>query len=150
MINKIPIKMYKNINNIESLDEANCIHNYLITIKFLTTNFHILNKFIIMNNFHDLQLSNNNGYLVDINIMNKFLKLYPDNYFQQITILLYPYNKIYLLHCYFTNCININSTIYQANIKNDILYINSFYNINDKTYITFKNYISSLHLLNCL
>lgn len=150
LINKISIRPYKSINDIESLDEANCIHNYIIIIKFFNENFNVLNQFCILTDFLNLQRGENNGYTVDIDLINKFINLYSDNYFQRITILLYPFNDDYLFHCYLTDCLDINSTIYQAHIKDNVLYINNFYYIDNKIYKKFKNYISALHLLNRL
>lgn len=149
MINKISIRPYKSINNIDTLNEANLAHNYIITIKFLSMDFNTLDKFCILNNYANFRIGNG-GYSIDVDLLNKFLKLHPDNCFQRITMLLYPFNDNYLFHCYLTDCLDINSTIYQAHIKDNVLYINSFYYIDNKIYKKFKNYISALHLLNRL
>jgi len=148
MINKLHIKPYKSINDIESLDEVNCIHNCIITIKFLNENFNVLDQFCILSDFLNLQRGENNGYTVDIDLINKFINSYSDNYFQYISLLLYPFGDRYLLHYYLTNCLDINSTIYQAYIKNDIIHIYYKYNYEyNKIYNKFKNYISALYLL---
>ena len=131
MINKISIKPYKSINNIDTLNEANLVYNYIFTIEFLSMDFNTLNKFCILNNYSNFHIGND-GYSINVDLLNKFLKLHPNNYFHRITMLLYPFNDDYLFHCcilkimYYTLITSIISIIkFTKNLK--IIFLHYIY-----------------------